>query len=115
MTRVEGCKNSTYHGNGEKMWNVNGNVNRIVGAKKLKYKILWYMTVACCQCLIEIVILDIVVLLNLRYHDQVVGFKANMSKYDEYREWVGYNIGFHYDVICRWPLSYFSHHNQNTC
>ena len=36
VTRVEGCKNYTYHGNGEKMWNVNGNVNRIVGAKKLK-------------------------------------------------------------------------------
>ena len=36
MTRIEGGKNSTYHGSGEKIWIVNVNVNRIIGAKKMK-------------------------------------------------------------------------------
>ena len=54
-----GClSNLTYHGYGEKMWKVIGKVNRIVRVKKKS----WYMTVARCHCLIEMVILDIVVL-----------------------------------------------------
>ena len=33
MRKLEGSKNSTYHKNGENLWNVNGNVNRIVWEK----------------------------------------------------------------------------------
>ena len=59
------------------------------------------MNVARCQSLIEVVIIDIVVLWNKMYHDQVVGFeqicRSMMSKEDGLAKILDFSMTYYVD------------------
>ena len=61
---------------------VTGKVNHIKVV--ILFLILWYINVARCQWLLEMVILDIVVLSNIMYHNELVGIEVN-NQYGENR------------------------------